>query len=96
MTYKLSEPTLTRGAKDIVDKIGKGMVLAIEKSGHNPWLLPGPYSSATPVPVGVVDVREVLQSNLVSKLTKERNDCKLGWREMKLPGDQFDLYCLVQ
>lgn len=85
------------GARKIIDQIGHGMVLGVRPDGTKPVLIPGPYSKAMiHTPLEVVDVREVLESHMVTRLTENRNDCRRGWREMNLPGDQFHLYCLTQ
>lgn len=95
--------TVSKGARFIMDKIGNdGMILAIEKNGSNPRLIAGHHGdSKDTMSLNVDDVRELLESGNLRKLTADGEDFGggnrlLGWREINLPGDYYDLYCLVQ
>lgn len=79
-----------------------GMILAIPRSGHGPKLIPCPVPGflqsreTEERSVDVNAVRELLESGLITRLTETRNNRKAGWRELKLPGEKFNLYCCTQ
>ena len=42
------------------------------------------------------DAKKLIESNLLCKLTRYRNNSKLGWSDLGLDGSNCEFYCCMQ
>jgi hypothetical protein len=94
---------LTPEAKAIFDAMGHAMRLAIPRDAASGlpsrllwdrrWKIPESFQERD---VPQIVVSELMKSGLISELTEFTENCKLGWREMDLPGEEYHLYACLQ
>ena len=94
-----SAGTLFKESQDVMDEIGQGMILAQHRVNDGLFVMfkRGPWNP--PFENHLVDInvgRELLSSGLLSELTEHRNNQKVGWRELDLPGEEFKFYLMIQ
>jgi hypothetical protein len=89
---------LTPEALVVLNEIGQDMRLAVSRLSGDAKLIRDPRLNLT-LPEHTVSpeiVKELIAKRLISELTEFTDNCKLGWREMGLPGEAYHLYACTQ
>jgi hypothetical protein len=82
------------------NSIGRGLLLAVPRSGEGSARLIGqPGWNVLELPerdVSALIVSELLDSCLLCELTEHTENYRLGWAELRVPGDVYHIYAAIQ